>query len=293
MKAILFLFSTILIYSGCQKLDSNLFNPDNTIEKYYWDDYKGEREFHIGSEYVVDSLDFNYFTVQSDYKGDKKTIHAVYLGNIEEIKRDTVIVYCHGNADHMDFYWERAKLLYYAGGKSRFGVLMMDYRGFGLSEGETNEPAMEYDVSACIEWLEQRGLTEDRMIIYGFSLGSIPAVEICKDKIIKPKKLILEAPIGNIDVMVVGASSLSMSSGFMTNIQADNIEFIKYVDQPLLWIHGVADSFLPYNTHGQPIYDNHKGPKEKILVPGGEHGDTPKVYGLVKYMNAVANFIEE
>ena len=35
----------------------------------------------------------------------------------------------------MDFYWQRAKLLANVGGKNRFGVMYLDYRGYGLSEG--------------------------------------------------------------------------------------------------------------------------------------------------------------
>ena len=71
-----------------------------------------------------------------------KKIHAVYLGNIADIATDTIILYCHGNRDHLDFYWPRIKLLANVGGKNRYGVLAMDYRGFGLSEGPATEEGM-------------------------------------------------------------------------------------------------------------------------------------------------------
>ena len=69
-------------------------------------------------------------------------IYAQYLGDISRIATDTVILYCHGNYAHMDAYWQRAKILANVGGKHRFGVLMMDYRGFGLSEGAATEDGM-------------------------------------------------------------------------------------------------------------------------------------------------------
>jgi len=292
IKYIIFLI-VIISVASCQKLDDNLFSADNSIESYKWDDYQGEREFHIGDGFPVDQSEFHTFSVSSDYNGDVEKIEAIYLGDLNSISEDTIIVYCHGNTGHMDFYWERTKLLYYVGGKSHYGVLMMDYRGFGLSGGKVNEPALSADVSACIDWLKDQGVRDQQLLIYGFSLGSIPAVQICAENNYTPLKLILEAPIGNIDAMVQGGSSLSMPASYFVEIVGDNIENIKSVNEAFLLIHGLADSFLPYLSHGKPIFENHPGPeKESILVEDGEHGDTPDVFGIENYMIEVDNFIK-
>ena len=81
-------------------------------------------------------------------------------------------MYCHGNKWHMDFYWQRAKLLAHTNGKNKYGVLMMDYRGFGMSEGDPTENGMYADVNACMKWLKDKGLTNSRLIIYGFRFFS-------------------------------------------------------------------------------------------------------------------------
>jgi alpha/beta superfamily hydrolase len=292
MKKIGLLSLILFTLISCQKLDSNLFNADTDIESYLWDEFTGAREFHIGDDFPIDESEMFSFTVESDFKGDKALIHALYMGDRSTISSDTILVYCHGNAGHMDYYWERVKLLYYSGGKSRYGVLMMDYRGFGLSEGRVNEPALAKDVEACITWLKEQGAREEHMVMYGFSLGSIPAIQICMEDKYEPMKLFLEAPIGNIDAMVQGGSSLSMPSSFFTEIEADNIARIKDVDQALFLLHGRADSFLPYLSHGKPIFDNHRGSeKNSIVVDEGEHGDTPKVMGLQEYMQTLDQFI--
>lgn len=293
MRIILTTILLLFVLSSCQKLDSNLFSADSDIEAYLWDDFTGEREFHIGDGFAIDENELYPFTVESDFEGDKALIHALYMGDRTTISSDSIIVYCHGNTGHMDFYWERAKLLYYSGGKSRYGVLMMDYRGFGLSGGTVNEPALAKDVEACIAWLKEQGAKEENIVMYGFSLGSIPAIQICMEEQYEPMKLFLEAPIGNIDAMVQGGSSLSMPSSFFTEIEADNIARIEHVDQPLFLLHGRADSFLPYLSHGKPIYDNHRGNgKDLKVVDGGEHGDTPDVMGLEAYMMTVHEFIQ-
>jgi alpha/beta superfamily hydrolase len=290
-RYLVFTLLALSLYS-CQKLDSNLFSADNSIETYLWDDYPGDREFHIGPDFPVPENEFHTFSVESVYQSDRATIQGVYLGDLATIQEDTIIVYCHGNTGHMDFYWERMKLLYYTGEKSRYGVLMMDYRGFGLSEGTVNEAALAHDVAACIDWLTGQGASEDKLILYGFSLGSIPAVQICRELNYNPAKLILEAPIGNIDAMVQGGSSLSMPASYFVEIEADNIERIREVNEPMLLIHGLADSFLPYPVHGQPLFENHPGPvKMQVLVPEGEHGDTPAVYGLEEYRKSLDEFI--
>ncbi|HOY96591.1 MAG TPA: hypothetical protein PK509_12685, partial [Catalimonadaceae bacterium] len=117
MKQLSILF-LIIILTSCLRLDSNLFNPEEKITAYQLDDYKGEREcpdlpaqFHI-----PDSLIY-LFQLESDNNGDKARIWCIYLGDKGRISEDTVILYCHGNKNHMDNYWNRARLLANVNGK--------------------------------------------------------------------------------------------------------------------------------------------------------------------------------
>jgi ethanolamine ammonia-lyase small subunit len=66
-------------------------------------------------------------------------------------------LYCHGNKDHMDFYWPRQKLYAHAGGLGHYGVLMFDYPSFGLSEGKASEANMYRTTARAIEWLQAQG----------------------------------------------------------------------------------------------------------------------------------------
>ncbi|HEX2901021.1 MAG TPA: hypothetical protein VHS96_14985, partial [Bacteroidia bacterium] len=136
--AIAFL-ATLGLLSGCFRLDSNLYNPVDTITAYLGDAYPETDDWDVvpdSSFRLADSM-VHLFTLGSQAPGETTptTIHALYLGDESRIATDTVILYCHGNYGHMDVYWQRAKILANLGGKHRFGVLMMDYRGFGLSEG--------------------------------------------------------------------------------------------------------------------------------------------------------------
>ena len=155
------MFFVLLLFSSCLRLDDNFYNLEDKITEYKLDNYTGEQDFILDNSYhIADSL-IHHFTLSSKGPQDNNatTIHAIYIGSISKIQTDTVIMYCHGNKWHMDFYWQRAKLLAHTSGKNKYGVLMIDYRGYGLSEGKPTEDGLYADVDAALQWLKLKGLT--------------------------------------------------------------------------------------------------------------------------------------
>lgn len=286
------------IFLGCKKrLDPFLFNNDNTIEEYKFDAYEGEVTLQVGAEYSVDPSMIHQVSFSIlDEENKPIQISATYVGDINQITTDTVIVYCHGTAKHNDFYWPRQKLYAHLGGLHRYGVLMVDYAGYGTSEGIATEKNMYASVKGALTWLKSNGLTSDRLILFGFSLGTAPTCEIAahaSDYPLAPSKIILEAPFASSEVMIQDASGLSLPGSYFVNVKIDNAEEIKKVDVPLLWIHGEADTFLSIASHGQIVYNNYSGPKKVgVTVPGGEHEDTPFVMGYSNYLSTLLDFIE-
>jgi pimeloyl-ACP methyl ester carboxylesterase len=294
MRLVILLFF-LGVSSSCLKLDSNLYNNDNKIKEYQLNNYKGEQDFILEPGYDIPKNLISIFSLSSQTSTESKatTIQALYIGDVNKINTDTVILYCHGNKWHMDFYWQRAKLLAHTNGKNNYGVLMMDYRGYGLSEGKPSEEGMYADVDACMKWLKEKGLTNERLIMYGFSLGSAPACELSANPhTLIPSKLILEAPFGSSSIMVQDASQLNMPAEYFTDLKIDNAEEIKKVAQPFLWIHGLNDNFLNYKTHGQVVYNNYKGVySEKHLIEGADHGEIPAKIGFSAYLGVLGKFI--
>lgn len=290
---IIVLFSIVLV--SCMRLDSNLYNNDNSITEYQLDNYTGEQDFILDANYKIPDSLVHHFTLSSLASGESNatTIHAIYLGSINKIATDTVIMYCHGNKWHMDFYWQRAKLLAHTGGKNHYGLLMIDYRGFGLSEGAPTEEGMYADVDAALQWLKLKGLTNNRLMIYGFSLGSAPTCELtAHPRTLTPSKVILEAPFASAAVMTQDGSQLSMPGSYLSNLKIDNAEEIKLIQQPLMWIHGTKDMFLNMETHGQVVYDNHSGIyKEAHKIADADHGEVPEKYGFTEYLSDIHTFI--
>jgi len=288
------IFLLPLAFFSCLRLDSNLFNIGEKIQSYQLDNYKGEREISdLPSSYSVNQDLVSIFTLQSDNNGNKAKIYAIYIGDKTRIGKDTVILYCHGNKNHMDLYWNRAKLLANVGQKHRFGVLMMDYRGYGLSEGEPTESGLYADVSACLQWLKDNGMVNQRLIMYGFSLGSAPATKLtAANPILSPSKLILEAPFASAETMIQDAAKLSIPGSYFVNLEINNAEEIKKVKVPFCWFHGEKDDFLSREVQGQKVYDNYTGiEKRKFIIPEAVHNDLPSKMGFDNYLKALEDFI--
>lgn len=294
MKKLTLLLIIAIVFSSCLRMDSFLYNPDNSIAEYLLDDFEGETEIQLDTSYALPDSTQHVFTLTSDGDGDLVSIYAVYVGDVSRIATDTVILYLHGNAGHIDYYWPRIKLLANVGAKNRYGVLAIDYRGCGLSEGTPSEEGFYADSDAAMKWLKENGLTDDRLIIYGFSMGTAPATELMANKrSMQPSKLMLEAPFASDDVMVQDASGLSLPGSFFTSLEINNAEEIVKVNEPFFWIHGTADSFMSIETHGEVVYENYEGVYSTAYrVEGGEHMDVPAIMGYNAYVEAVLEFLE-
>ena len=260
-KITILLFSMLTIISGCKKnnLDAIAF-PSEKTDKYLFENYNGDTELTLPNTYSVssDKIHELSFISHSSEDGNDYTIYGVYIGDLSTIATDTIIIYCHGQANNMDYYWSRAKLLAFTGGKHRYGVLMMDYRGYGKSEGEPTETGLYEDVEAACLWLKNKGVNAENTIIYGFSLGTVPATKIAADfASFKPSKLILESPMASVDNLAQESTIINFSAKFLSTLEFNNAEKIKSVQQPFCWFHGKEDDYVAI-SNGEIIFDNYK-----------------------------------
>jgi pimeloyl-ACP methyl ester carboxylesterase len=285
----------LITISGCLSLDTGLLDTGDKITAYEMQGYMGRVDFTLDPTYAHAPDMINVFTLKSQGIGESSptTIYAAYLGDMATISRDTVILYAHGTSHHMDFYYPRAQLLANIGGKNHYGVMMMDYRGYGLSSGTPTEEGLYADVDAAMQWLKSRDLTGDRLILYGFSLGSGPSTYLAAHpRSLTAQKLMLEAPFASTASLTDDATGLDMPSSFVSNLKFDNAEQIKSVQQPFFWIHGINDQFINITTNGEVVYANYQGPyKEAHRIPGADHGTIPQTWGFSNYADAVLKFI--
>lgn len=294
MRIALLLLIAGIVATGCLKLDSLAFPADNTIEEYLFDDYEGRTDMEVPAEYSIAPEFITIIQLESkDESGAAVNIQALYIGDLSTLSTDTVIVYCHGQADHMDFYWNRAKLLANCGGKNRFGVFMMDYQGYGLSEGSASEQGMFNDLETCMNWLVEQGVEQEQTILYGFSLGTSPATYTAAYGTHKSSRLILESPFASANNIAQESTLINFPASFIMDLEFNNADIIKDVKMPFCWLHGTKDDYIAI-TNGELVYQNHNGfEKYAIRVEGAKHGEdgVPQTLGYSTYLQHIEDFI--
>src|SRR6187551_1260802 len=87
------------------------------------------------------------------------------------------ILYLHGN------YEDLGSIAEYIPGftKAGYALFAFDYRGYGHSEGTPNEKNLYADAQLAYEYLRTKlGIPADRIIVFGYSLGGGPGVELAQ-----------------------------------------------------------------------------------------------------------------
>src|SRR6266403_5432742 len=98
-----------------------------------------------------------------------------------------VVLYFHGNGDFLAGFFGRFRDLIADG----TGIVALSYRGYAGSSGQPSEQGLLQDAAAAYAFTAAR-YSADRIVVWGFSLGSGVAVALAAEQPVG--KLILEAP---------------------------------------------------------------------------------------------------
>lgn len=292
MRVVGYIF-LIAALASCKKVNlDGLAFPSEKLESYAFENAEGEIIVHDSILATSDNYTLLTFNSVDANTGEAFDIYGVFIGDTATIATDTLIVYFHGQSKHMDHYFGRASLLANVGGKYNYNVLMMDYRGYGMSEGTSTEQGLFEDADAVIDWIKEKGADPQKTVFYGYSLGAIPSIDRTAYRSdFQPAKLIIEAPLASVEYLVHSSTVIQVDPDFVTNLDFENAEKIKDVDEPLLWMHGVEDTYVAIEN-GEIIYNNHGGSvKQAERVEGSDHSEVPIVMGVNAYLERVLNFI--
>lgn len=279
---------------GCKKMTlDGLAFPSEKTDKYLFEDFVGG-EIDIPAQYNLTAADRTLieFNSTDQETGEQFKLYGVYIGDMATISTDTVILYLHGQSKHMDYYWSRASLLANVGGNLNYGVFMIDYRGYGRSEGTSSEQGLYEDADAAIDWLIAHGATANKTIYYGFSLGAIPTIDRAAYRNdFKPNRIIIESPLASVQNLVDNSTLMNVNSDFVTDLGFENSEKIKLVTCPLLWMHGKEDDYVEIQN-GELIYTNYGGSyKTAYRVDDCGHAEVPGKIGYETYISNLLNYI--
>ena len=215
---------------------------------------------------------------------DGVTLTGWWIEHPQKDSKRPVLVYCHGNADCVSQLSEVSRIFYDLG----VDVLIFDYRSYGTSEkGTLSEEAVDRDAFSAYRWVQAKGIKENRMLIWGHSLGSSIAAQLATQT--HPAGLILEGAFPSICAVSRVRNPWLF---FPPDMIHDKFETGKYITQktcPLLMIHAEKDTIIPIEL-GKRVFEGAAQPKVWLIAAGINHNDFPSV--AYQYKEPIQQFIQ-
>jgi len=253
MKLISFCAGMVFFLSGCSNMlffptRDHLINPANHGIKY--------ENIYINT-------------------ADNQKIHAWLLPPQDTAKG--TLLFLHGNGENISTQIGVVHWL------PRFGyrVILIDYRGYGMSDGKATLDGSIEDIEASIEYTVNNFSEELPVIVMGQSIGASMTIYALAKSSTKQSVagLVLISPFS--DYQRITRETLSKSwltwlfqyplSWTISN-EYDPAAFIKEIAPvPVYFIHGSSDNIVT-EDHSRILYDLASSPKKRYLIPGG-HND--------------------
>lgn len=198
-----------------------------------------------------------------------------------------VLLFFHGNGEIAADYNDIAPLFNNLG----FNFVVVDYRGYGCSNGNPTVTAMMADCHRILEFVEKWKLKDGYtgpLVVMGRSLGSASALELADVHGDRIDGLVIESGFAWAGPLLQLLGINPDRIGFDDTVGIANVEKIRTFTKPTVIIHAEFDDIIPYSD-GQTLFAS-SGANDKILVKirGANHNDI-LMRGLDHYMDAIGN----
>lgn len=237
-----------------------LFNPDINMCEY--PDYPYE-DIYIPLDGSPNEC-YDYHD-----KPDKPCINMWYFGNNysdycdrlkeenpyrNEFPPDRTMIFYHGNSgniSHRDYVIEVCR---------EFGLnlLLVDYRGYGLSDGRPNVKGIMKDSILAYDYLRTRCQPEN-IILWGESLGGAAAVHVASKR--RCRCLVLISTFSSVDDVIFDSDTpgwFRYPLGSLVKMTTEPISSktkISHVSCPVIVIHSEEDGYIGFNS-AKRLYDS-------------------------------------
>ena len=250
---VLVAFFAALLLAGCT---GNFFQPDRRL---------AATPANLGLDYAPVSL----------RAADGTELFAWWLPARGEARG--AVLFLHGNAENISTHFANVAWMPAAG----FGVLALDYRGYGGSEGRPSLAGAQLDIDAAMRELVERPETRAKpIVVLGQSLGGALAIYYVAHSRYRGRVCALVADSAFSDYRAIASEKLAAFAltwplQWLPALTVDNdysparsVQAVSPI--PLLLIHGEADTIVPPH-HSQRLFELAAQPKALWLVPGAGH----------------------
>jgi len=189
-------------------------------------------------------------------------------------------VFFHGNAELVDQQQPILRLYRDMG----VSVFMVEYRGYGDSDGTPSEKHIVGDTVALLNRvLDKPEIDRDRLVYHGRSIGAGFAAQVALR--IEPRAMIVESTFKSI----AGMAWRYGIPPFLVRTPLRTERAFKQLDLPILIMHGKSDRIVPPG-HSEAL---HAAATESTLVLfDADHNTLPMPSEQLKYENAIRRHLE-
>ncbi|MBI5415731.1 MAG: alpha/beta hydrolase [Candidatus Omnitrophica bacterium] len=173
------------------------------------------------------------------------------------------LLFLHGNAGNIGDRLEKIRMFHQMG----LHVFIIDYRGYGRSQGRPGEAGIYLDAMAAYDYLRGRpDIVPAGIIGYGASLGGAAIIDLAV-------KRELAALI--VDSSFTSAADMArlvypFIPSFLIKTKLDSVGKVRSVTVPKLFLHSREDELVPFAL-GEKLYQAAAGPKEFLETSGGHN----------------------
>ncbi|EDO36646.1 predicted protein [Nematostella vectensis] len=223
---------------------------------------------------------------------DGVRINVVFIKQVPPLQATApTVLFFHGNAGNVGHRLMNAKALHSQCGCN---VLLVEYRGYGKSEGSPSEHGFQLDAQASMDHLLSRtDIDPTQIIVFGRSLGGAVAIDLVSHPayVQRAFALVVENTFVSIPAMAnTLIAGLHRLPYFCFRNKFNSLSKIPNARVPTLFLSGMADQLIPPKMMKMLYQSSGSSLKKLEQFEGGSHNDTWQCFG---YLDAISRFICE
>ena len=189
---------------------------------------------------------------------------------------DKALIYYGGNAESIELNKNFFQTIL-----SNYTVYLVNYRGYGKSQGTPSEKALKADALAIYGKINK---THKNISIIGRSLGSGIATYIASKRDIK--KLVLVTPYDSVESVAKGIYGFAPVSLLLKD-KFDSTKYVKDIKAKTLIVYSQNDEVIPaHNTENLiPLFK-----KEQLIIKEINHAQHNNIETFEEYVLSVEKF---
>lgn len=175
-----------------------------------------------------------------------------------------------------------------------FSVLLIDYRGYGRSQGSFPKESQVYeDAEVAYNYLvKQRQLLPSQILFYGHSMGGAVAIELAIRHPEAAGLIVHNSFTSMVDMVENNTFMRFFPVRLLLTQRFDSLAKVKSLRMPILFVHGIADPFVPA-TMSKKLYASSPEYKKVLLVPNARHNNGDAFFNNPEYRQTIVNFADK